>query len=1075
MKTKFNRVLILFFMVLIHVTFAQEKKISGIISDETGPLPGVNIIKKGTTLGVESDFDGKYSIKANTGDILIFSFVGMKTTEKTVGSSNSVNVIMTSENVLDEIVITALGIKRDKKSIGYAQQSVKGEDLNRTLEADVSNALAGKVAGVQLIGAPSAGFKSAKVRLRGSTNVLYIVDNIKLNDLSSINTEDIKDISTLKGLAATALYGPDGQNGVVIVTTKKAKNGQAQITVNSGFTIDQVTNLMETQNEYGGGYSQEWDTFSYDPAIHPSSWASFNGQKTPTYKSDESWGPKLDGTPVRHWDSWIEGDPEFGKLRPWSSQPDNIKNFYRAGTTQRTSLTALKGGDDYNVKVQITHTDRESVVPNSDRKTTQAAFNVDYDINKNLNVFGNFNYQNRKTNNDLTENYGNVFSNMNQWWQRQIDIDRVRKYKRNGKIVSWNINGPTDTSPKYWDSPFFDIYENTSANERNTSFGKIGFNYNLTNDLSVVTEARTHFTSHKYHDQTGWGNLDGQAAYGEYEFTRSKDEYFAMLNYQTKINDNFDVTANIGTEISNYKLESTDINSIGGLTTKDFYSLDTSVDKPTIENVKEYTKNKAVFAKASAGYKNTVYLDGSYRLDWNSTANPNLNIVKTFSLSSSFIFSKVLPQNNILSFGKLRAGYAEAPAFPDVYSLNQTYDTEISYGNTGSQSIPNALNNINLTGGVKNEFEIGTELQFLNNRIGLDVSYFFKTDKELPVELDLDPSTGNESVFANSGKQTYKGLEIAINATPVRTENFTWNTSINFATLKREVKELALGINNKYLAAYSFDTNYWGNESMINMQERVGQEWGAIYGRKIKTNADGKKVINSDGSYVTEENQYLGNHLPDFTGGFTNTFSYKNFDLSVGIDFQKGGKYFSMTEMFSKASGNSISTVGDNAAGNPVRDPLNGTHPQKLVDGKLKDVTTIVYANSANSNTGGTLVNGVDATTGNDVSYYKDLNTDGWDKFTIGDEFLYDASYVKLRSISLSYNLPKLALDKIGISSGKIGVYANNVWLIYSEVSYIDPSELESPTSTGNDGHSFIEGGQAPSSRAIGINFQFSF
>ncbi|WP_028887480.1 SusC/RagA family TonB-linked outer membrane protein [Tenacibaculum ovolyticum] len=1068
MKTKFNGILTLFLALFMQISFAQDRAISGTVTDESGALPGVTVLKKGTTNGTETDFDGKYTINAKTGDILIFSFVGMKTIQKTITVSKTINVTMSSDNVLDEVVITALGIKRDKKSLGYAQQTVKGEAVSRTLESDVSNALAGKVAGIQLVGAPGAGFKAAKVRLRGSTNVLYIVDNIKMNDLSSINTEDIQEISTLKGLAATALYGPDGQNGVVLVTTKKAKNGQAQITVNSGYAMDQVTNLMKTQNEYGGGYSQEWDTFNYNPAIHPASWASFNGQKTPYYAADESWGPKLDGTPVRHWDSWIEGDPEFGKLRPWSAQPDNIKNFFRIGTTQRTSITALKGGEDYNVKAQITHTNRKSVMPNADRKTTQAAFNVDFNISEKLNVFGNFNYQNRKTNNELAENYGNVFSNINQWWQRQIDIDRVRDYKRNGKFISWNINGPTDPSPKYWDSPFFDVYENTNANDRNTAFGKIGFNYKITNDLSIVAEGRTHYTSFKSHTQTGWGNLDGQAAYGEYEYTRSKDEYFAMLNYQKKINDDFDVTANLGTEISNYKLESLDVSSVGGLTTKDFYSLNTSVDKPTIENVKNLTKNKALFLKGSVGYKNTLYLDSSYRLDWNSTANPNLNVVKTFSLSSSFIFSKIIPKNDILSFGKLRVGYSEAPAFPNVYSLGQTYDTGISYGSTGTQEIPNALNNPILNGGVKNEFEIGTELQFLNNRIGLDVSYFSKTDKGLPVELDLDASTGNTSVYANSGKQTYKGLEIALNATPITNDSFTWNTSINFATLERRVEALALGIDNKYLAAYSFRENYWGNESMINLQERVGEEWGAIYGRRIKTNADGKKVINTDGTYVTEENQYLGNYLPDFTGGFTNTFTYKNFDLSLGIDFQKGGKYFSMTQMFGKASGNHISTIGNNALGNPVRDPL-------LDSAGNAPTGNVLLNNNTNSVSGGRLIDGVDATTGNPVSYYKDLNSDGWDKFAIGDEFLHDASYIKLRSISFSYNLPKLALDKLGFSNAKIGVYANNVWLIYSDVDYIDPSELESPNSTGNNGFSFIEGGQAPSSRSIGLNFQFSF
>jgi TonB-linked SusC/RagA family outer membrane protein len=970
---------------------------------------------------------------------------------------------------LDEIVVTALGIKRDKKSLGYSQQTVDGDEITKNLESDVSTALAGKIAGIQLVGSPGASFKQAKVRLRGSTNVLYIVDNIKMNDLNSINTEDIQEISTLKGLAATALYGPEGQNGVILITTKQAKSGDAKIIFNSGISVDEVTNLMPTQNEYGGGYSQEWDTFNYNPALHPSSWASFDGDKTPYYAADESWGPKLDGTPVRHWDSWIEGGSEFGNLRPWSAQPNNIKDFFRTGSVQRNSLTALKGGDDYNIKAQITHTKRESVMPNSDRNTTQISFGAGYDITEKLNVFGNFNYQTRKTDNELQENYGNVFSNLNQWWQRQIDIDRVRDYRQNGQIVSWNINGPTDPSPKYWDSPFFDVYENTNANDKKTTFGKVGFNYEFSNALNAIVEARSHSGSYKSNRRVGWGNIDGLASYGEYEYTRTKNEYFGMLNYQKNLNEDFDVSANLGGEITDYQLESLDVVSSGGLTTTDFYSLDTSVDKPVITNNKIFSKNKAGFAKASLGYRSTVYVDGSYRLDWSSTADPNDNRVGTYSLSSSLIFSKLLPQNDVLTFGKLRVGYSEAPAFPNPYSLEQTYETGVSYGSKGAQFIPGALNNPKLKGGVKNEFEIGAELQFLKNRLGLDISYFKKTDKELPVELSLDASTGNTSVYANTGKQSYKGLEIALTASPIKNDNFAWNTALNFATLERTVDALALGIENNYLAAYSFRPNYWGNESMINMQERVGEEWGAIYGRRIKTNDAGKKMINDDGTYVTEENQYLGNYLPEFTGGFSNTFTYKNLSLSFGIDFQKGGKYFSMTQMFGKASGNHISTVGNNALGNPIRDPLLDSSGN-VAGG------TVVLESQAGEESGGILVSGVDATTGNDVLYYKDLNADGWDKFAIGNEFLQDASYVKLRSIAISYNFPESTLGQLGISDAKVGLYATNPWLIYSSVDYIDPSELESPNDgRGNNGYSFVEGGQAPSAKSIGLNVQFTF
>lgn len=1068
MKTKFKGIVTLLLVLVVQLLFAQERAITGVVSDEMGPVTDITVKVKGTSKGTITDFDGNYTIKANVGDTLVFTHVSYETVEKKVNDANIINVLIKEEgNKLEEVVITALGIKRSKKSVGYATQSVKGEELNNVQEANIANAMAGKISGVQLVGAPGAGFKSAKIRLRGDSNVLYIVDNIKLRDLSSINTDDIEDMSVLKGLAATSLYGPEGQNGVVIITTKKAKNGEAKIIINSGVSLDKVTNLMETQNEYGGGYSQNWDTFNYNAAIHPASWAAFDGEKTPNYSADESWGPRLDGTLVRHWDSWIQGDPEFGKLRAWNSQPDNIKKFFKNGVTSRTSITALKGGEDYSVKVQLTHTNRESVMPNSDRITTQAGFNASYNVSNKLTVFGNFNYQDRKTNNELQENYGNVFSNINQWWQRQIDIDRVRNYRRNGQLVSWNINGPTDTSPKYWNSPFFDVYENTNYNDRNSLFGKIGGTYEFNDKLSTTVEVRKQFRVYTSYNQTGWGDVDGVPAYGEFNYTAGKDEYFAILNYDSKLSENIDLTANLGGEITNNSYTSNSARTSGGLTAEGYYSLDTSKDKPIISSYFSETKNKATFLKLSSGFKNLVFVDGSYRLDWGSTADIDLNVLHTRSLSTSLIFSKLV-NVKALSFGKLRAGYSEAPSYPDPYNLFPTYEVAISYGSNGSLGIPDALKNKHLKAGTRKEFEIGTEMQFINNRIGIDLSYFKRNDEDLPVKLALDAATGNTSVFVNSGRTTSKGFEVSLDLAIVKNDKFRWNTIFNFATLKKEVIELAEGIDNNYLAAYSFRSNYWGNESMINMQERVGQEWGAIYGRRIKRNAEGKVFINPNGTYVTEENQYLGNHLPDFTGGFVNQFSYKNFDLSIGIDFQKGGKYFSMTEMFGKATGNHISTVGDNTLGNPVRDPLTDSTGAIVGAG-------VVLASNAGSNSGGRLVNGVDPATGNDVSYYVDLNADGWNKFAIGDEFLNDASYIKLRSIALNYNLTKRVLDKIKLKGVKIGFYANNLWLINSALEFVDPSEIESPNSTGNKGYSFIEGGQAPSSRSLGLNLQLTF
>ena len=367
MKTKFKGILTLLLAFVVQISFAQEKTVSGTVSEAAGALPGVSVVIKGTNKGTETDFDGKYSISAKAGDVLSFSYIGYKTVEKTVGSSNTINVTLEEDaNVLEEIVITGQGIKREKKSLGYSQQSVGGEELQKGKQTDINNALAGKVAGVQIVGNSSTTFGNSQIKLRGETGALYVVDGVIIYSISDINTDNIADMSVLKGASATAIYGPDGRDGVIIITTKRAKAGQATFTIDQATTVNKVAALPSYQNEYGGGYSQTFNTFSYDPAKDPASWASFDGDLYPDFWADESWGPKLDGTPVRHWDSWIPGGDDFGKKRAWSPTTSDVEDFYENGTTIINSVNvagASEAGDDY--RLSLSYTDQKGLVPSS--------------------------------------------------------------------------------------------------------------------------------------------------------------------------------------------------------------------------------------------------------------------------------------------------------------------------------------------------------------------------------------------------------------------------------------------------------------------------------------------------------------------------------------------------------------------------------------------------------------------------------------------------------------------------------------------------------------------------------------
>jgi TonB-linked SusC/RagA family outer membrane protein len=1038
MKTTFKGILTLLLAFVVQTTFAQEKTVSGTVSDASGSLPGVSVLIKGTNKGTETDFNGKFSIKATDGDVLSFSYVGYKTLEKKIGTSSTMNVILTEDaSVLNEIVITALGIKRDKKSIGFSQQSVKPENLVRSRETDVNNALAGRVAGVQAVGAPSAGFGNSGIRLRGNSNVLYIVDNVKVSSTSDINTADIADLSVLKGSAATALYGPEGINGVVIITTKTAKSGESVVTLNHSTAMENVYLLPEYQNEYGGGYSQDFNTFNFDATRHPADWSSFNGQPMVEYYADESWGPKLDGQMVRHWDSWIQGDPEFGKLRAFEANPDNVKNFFNTGVVNNTSVSFAKGGDDYNVRMGLTNIDRTSVFPNSNRRQVQATINASLNITDKLTAYANMNYQDRRTQNFPDNGYGNVASNLNQWWQRQLDMDRVRNYKRNGQFVSWNINSPTDTTPLYWDSPFFETNENLNFQNKNALYGKVGVKYEVNDNLNMSLDLRKTFNSYESNDRTAFGSLGGNQlpSYSENESMDYRDELFGIVNYSRDLNEKFDITATAGFELSTIGSENLNGNTVGGLNTLGFYSLSTSVDRPTVNNSSSKFKTQSVFAKASLGYADILFLDGFTRFDWGSSAYAEANRLDTYGGSLSFVFSQLIPTNDFLRFGKLRLSAAQAPLFPSPYQLSAVYNIGTPYGSTGTLSAQGTFANPLLRGGVRKDYEIGTEMRFFNSRLSVDVAYFQKVDEELPVNVTLDGSTGYTSTLKNDGKQTYSGIEVMLNYDIIKKEDITWNATLSFATLERTVDKISEGIDVNILS------DSWRG---IQLQERVGEEWGAIYGRAYQRDADGNILLSSTGAPRYDTNQFLGNVLPDFTGGLSNNIRYKNFNLGFDIDFQKGGKVFSVTRMFNNYSGLGIETVGNNNLGNPVRD--------------------------ATADGGGVLIEGVDETTGAPASFNVNAPTYWGRLFALHERWLYDASYIKLRTVRLDYEMPNSILEKTPFKTLNLGVFANNVWLIHSALPGLDPSEIET-----RNGVNWTEGGQLPNVRTVGINVRMSF
>ena len=713
MKTNFKKFLMLSFMIMFQWGLAQTS-VSGTVSDSSGvPLPGATVLVAGTSNGVTTDFDGNYSISASEGDVLSVSYVGYVTQNVTIGSSATVNVTLVADNALEEVVVTALGITRDKKSLGFAQQTVSGETLAESKQVDLNVALTGKIAGVQMIGGSSSTFDNGFLRLRGESDVLYVVDGIKVYAMSDINTDNIASISVLKGAAATALYGADAKSGVIVITSKKAKVGESSFSIDHSTSVSSVSILPNYQNEYGGGYDQAWDTFSYNPATDPASWAAFNGQNIPYYAADESWGPRLDGTLARHWDSWIPNHPNFGELRGWSPNPNNVKNFFDTGVKSTTSVSFAKGGDDYSFRATGRINQSTLPIPNASRDSYDVNINGSIDLSDKLTMYSSLNARIQNTDNTAGSGYTTLMSNFSQWWQRQLDMDRIKdNYHYEGAFYTWNRRSARNARPQYWDAPHYEQYQNTNNNENSTYSGNFGFDYNIMDGLDANVEV-----NRRAYNRTSWNRgyigqntLSTQASYGEGSYVSEQNEFRASLKYNKDITDKLDVNALVGYEAKQFRSISTSASTSGGLAIPDFYTVANSKDKPNYSTYRSNNSNRGVYSSVSLGYDSMLYLDGTYRFDWSSTADAENNRVNTYSLMGSFLFDKLIDVDGI-SFGKIRVSYAEAPIFPGTYATSPTFGSGTAYGSLASLAVPNTLANPQLTGGIRNETEFGIDMR----------------------------------------------------------------------------------------------------------------------------------------------------------------------------------------------------------------------------------------------------------------------------------------------------------------------------------------------------------------------------
>ena len=1039
-------------------TKVADQDITGTVTgaDRGEPLPGVNILVVGTNIGTSTDGNGDYSLTVpDEADSLQFSYIGYRTERVAIAGRDIVNVEMEPEiQEFDEMVVTALGITRDERSIGYATQKVEGNDITYTNEKNVIGSLAGKVAGVQVSGSSGAslgGTQTIKIRgvnsISGEGQPLIVVDGTPISNgnfagsagtdfgnlAQDINPGDIKSVDVMKGPAASSLYGIRGQYGVIMITTKKGSDAQGvEVRVNSSFSTQRAANFMEFQNTYGAGYSQDWNTLP-------------NGQKYVEMYADESWGPKMDGTMVREYFSFFPQHPLYGQLTPFEPHPDNIKNFFEPGFTSDQGITVSGGGENSNYRLSFNDTRINGVSPNTDLQRNNLGVSAGLDASDQWSFSTNLNYA---VNDALRPPHGSESGSryFRQWFQRSLDMNRLKNYKfSDGTYMNWNLGSPNSSgelnslSPLYWSNPYWEAYENNAEDSRNRFFGDVGVTFEAMPGLSFSGHVRGDMYTQNIEGKTNFGGASTPGySVGKYE---RKEMNYELEGRYKKDWENFSLSATLGTNLLDLDYSSVTEATQGGLTAPGYFNIEASVDRPDVDSYKEEKKIISAYGLVSLGYQDTYFLDLSLRNDKSSTLPKDNNSYLYPSVSGSFVFSELMDWEP-LSFGKLRASYAQAGSDLSPYQITSVYGIGSVYGSINTQYVPSNLNNPNIKPSFSTSYEAGVDLKFFG-RVGLNFTYYKQENKNQVIPLDLSGTTGYGSATINAGLIENQGVEVSLNGSPVQTRSFTWNSVFNISRNRNEIVELHPDID-KYQHG---STVYSGTPSYLNSYE--GDTFGSLVGTAYERDEATGKILLDDDNFPlkTDATHNFGSVLPDFTGGFQNVFNYKNWNLATMINFQMGGQFFSRSLMLAATTGLAPETAALNDKGNPVRDPVDQG--------------------------GGVKIEGISKSTGEPVTaylnayrYYHDVPR------YIYEDWVVDASYIKLSEVKLGYTFNKSILKSLPVKAIDVSLFANNPWMIWQEAPKgLDPSEL----SSGAQDITWYESGQLNTVRSYGVNFNLTF
>lgn len=1021
----------------------DDQEITGTVEDAEGPMIGATVKIAGTSNGTVTDYDGRFKLKCKTGDMLEISYVGYTTQQ--VKAQQGMKVILVEDKTeLGEVVVTALGIKRERKALGYALSEVKGEELTKAKETNVINSLSGKVAGLVVQNTAGGASGSTRVLLRGNTEMtgnnqpLYVIDGVPLDNtnfgsageaggydlgdgISAINPDDIENMTVLKGPAASALYGSRASHGVILITTKKAEKDKISIEYNGSFTIDtQLAKWNDIQEVYGMGYGGKLPTSS-------------------TSGTNSSWGPKADGFIYKYFD---------GVEREFKMYPNNADGFFRTGlTTQNTAILSVNSGKT-GIRFSVTDMRNKDILPNTNMSRDNFNLRVNTSAGPvDLDFTANYTREDVKNRPALGDSQSNVGKNLmtlagtynQEWLKTYEDAD--------GNYSNWNGND------QYNKNPYWDLYKNKNTTAKDVFRFTAKAIWNISDHLKLQGTIGTDINNMTFEDyiaKTTPGTPAGQLTNQIFNNRTLNAELLALYNNSWG---DFDVNATLGGNI--FKVNNKTTTTTGmDQQMKDVINIMNYQEQNVREDIYKKQIN-SIFGSASVGYKHTYYLEGTIRGDKSSTLPLSNNIYVYPSISGSVVFSEFIKNKKFINYGKIRASWAQVGSDTDPYQLALNYATgKYSYAGYTIGMINNSTQpNKDLKPTRTNSFELGLEMKFFQGRLGLDFTYYNQVSKDQILGLASTTTSGYSYRLINAGEIENKGIELALNGRVLAIKDFAWDAGINFSKNINKVKSLVEGMDYFELANAS-----WCG---VSVGAKVGEDYGAIRGKDFLRNEAGEVIINAQTGMpeVDSEIKTIGNSSWDWTGGFYSTFTYKNFRLSAGFDVKVGADLYSMSMNSAYKTGKAIQTLEG-------RDEWYASEEAREAAG-MSDAEWRASGNCRGFIAPGVIDNGDGTYRKNDIpvnpeTYWKAIAND------VQSAFVYDNSYVKCREITFGYTFPEKWLGKF-VKSLSVSFVARNPFIIWKRIPNIDPDSGYNTSGLG------LEYGSLPSRRSYGINVNIKF